>query len=89
MTSPSDFYLFVDILDRYVYFFEKETPSITDKFVTGLIALINGQITNIGPYDDSIVKAKGQFKQLLCYIQRKQSDPDSHFVPIVVGQAPP
>jgi len=89
MSSPTNFYLFVDILDFYVYFYEKKNPSITDKFVSGLIALINGQITNIGPYNESIIKAKNQFRQILFYIQRKKTDPDSHFNLIVFDQVPP
>ena len=89
MSSPTNFYLFVDILDSYVYFYERKNPSITDKFVSGLIALINGQIANIGPYNESIVKAKNQFRQILFYIQRKKTDPNSHFNSIVFDQVPP
>ena len=89
MSSPTYFYLFVDILDCYVYFYERQIPSVTDKFVSGLIALINGQIANIGPYNESIVKAKNQFRQILFFIQRKKGDPDSHFGPIAVDQVPP
>ncbi|EED89796.1 predicted protein, partial [Thalassiosira pseudonana CCMP1335] len=40
MASSSNIQLFVEILDYYVYYYEIENPAITDKFVSGLIALI-------------------------------------------------
>merc|ERR1712238_59702 len=46
MASSSNVHLFIDILDNYVYYFEKENPLITEKFVSGLIALINEHLSS-------------------------------------------
>jgi len=67
MASPSNVYLFIDILDRYVFYFEKGTPLITDAFVSRLIALINEHLTGSGNQDNL-----AHYKQILKYIQRKK-----------------
>eukprot|EP01041_Mallomonas_annulata_P001296 gene1296-2508_t len=38
--------LYVDIIDRYVYYFEKNHPSIHEKYLTGLIALTKEQLSS-------------------------------------------
>lgn len=38
--------LFVEILDRYIYYFENDNPIIHQRYISGLIALINEQTTS-------------------------------------------
>ncbi|KAG0057555.1 Vacuolar protein sorting-associated protein 35 [Gryganskiella cystojenkinii] len=45
MDSITNVELFVEILNRYIYYFEKQNDSVTVKYLNGLIDLIN---TNLG-----------------------------------------
>ncbi len=83
--SPANLSLFIDIFDKYVYFFEKANPYITDKFISGLIALINEHINSIGVSNHAIGEAKEHFIQSVRYIEEKKVDATSgdRFGPIV------
>jgi vacuolar protein sorting-associated protein 35 len=74
--SASYVYLFVDLFDHYVYFFEKGNPSITEKYISGLAALIKEHLTTISPsatFDAvAINDAKAQYDEILRYIQKKK-----------------
>ncbi|GFH48731.1 hypothetical protein CTEN210_05207 [Chaetoceros tenuissimus] len=72
-SSPGDLQLFVDILDIYLYHFEKSNPIITDKYISGLIALINQHIGDIGLLNPAIVAAKDHFVHIVKYINEKRS----------------
>lgn len=48
VASVSNTSLFVEILDRYVYFFERENPAIKVSYLSGLVALINEQVMGAG-----------------------------------------
>lgn len=71
--SPSDLQLFVDILDCYLYHFETKNPAITDRFISGLIALINEHIVTIG-INPAISEAKKHFIRTVQYIEAKRSN---------------
>lgn len=43
-SSASNVILYVEILNEYLYFFEKQNPEITVKYISGLIALIKSQL---------------------------------------------
>ena len=79
--SASYVYLFVDVLDHYVYFFENENPSITEKYVTGLAALIKEHLNTLTPMASgdaaAINDARAQFDEILRYIQRKKESSDT------------
>lgn len=72
--NPANLSLFIDIFDKYVYYFEKSNPFITDKFISGLIALINEHITSIGTSNSLISEIKEHFIQIVQYIESKKSD---------------
>mmetsp|Transcript_3158 Transcript_3158/g.4613 ORF Transcript_3158/g.4613 Transcript_3158/m.4613 type:complete len:1282 (-) Transcript_3158:2285-6130(-) len=72
--SPANLQLFVDIFDKYVYYYEKANPYVTDKFISGLIALVNEHINSIGPHNPIIREAKIQFVQTVTYIERNKGD---------------
>lgn len=79
--SASYVYLFVDLLDHYVYFFEKENPSITEKYVTGLAALIKEHLKTLTPLASgdaaAINDARAHFDEILRYIQRQKESSDA------------
>merc|ERR1719416_293616 len=76
MSSSSNVQLFVEILDYYVYYYEIENPVITDKFVSGLIALINEHFDSIGAVGTSVAisESRAYYGQILEHIKRKKAD---------------
>ena len=89
MASSAHIQLFVDILDHYVYFYENECPVITDKFVSGLVALIMEHMENIGAATTdsvAVAEARGHFEQTIRYIKMKKNDEETAelFAPIQV-----
>lgn len=72
MGSNSNVQLFVEILDYYVYYFEIGNPVITDKFVSGLIALINEHFDSIALPSAAIVETRAYYDQVLDQIRRKK-----------------
>ena len=75
MSSSSNVQLFVEILDYYVYYYEIDNPSITDKFVSGLIALINEHFESIGVTGStSIAETRAYYEQILDQIKRKKNE---------------
>ena len=83
-SSPNDLYLFVEIFESYLYFFERNNPAITDRFLSGLIALINEHIRSNNS-QSSIAQVKMQFGDVVRYIEGKKSDSmcGGRFEPIV------
>ena len=74
MSSSSNVQLFVEILDYYVYYYEIENPSITDKFVSGLVALINEHFESIGVTGStSIAETRAYYEQILDQIKKKKT----------------
>lgn len=83
MTSSINVQLFVEILDYYVYYYEIENPSITDKFVSGLIALINEHFDSIGISGSSAISdSRAYYGQIIDKIKKKKVD-DERFSLIV------
>jgi len=76
-TSPTNLHLFVDILEQYVYFYERNNPIITDRFISGLIALIHEHIGNIGAQTATITNTKSQFYKIIEYIEEKKIQTNS------------
>jgi len=70
-SNPGNLQLFVDILDIYLYHFEKQNPMIGDQYISGLIALVNEHVTSIGG-NPAIVDAKAQFVQIVMDIKEKK-----------------
>jgi len=75
VTDPSNITLFVEILDRYVYFYERKCPVITDRFVSGLVALVREHLGSSST--SKTVDAASQFRQILSYMERKKTDPET------------
>lgn len=47
MDSVTNVELFVEILNRYIYYFEKQNEAVTVKYLNGLIELINNNLSNM------------------------------------------
>jgi len=74
MSSSANIQLFVEILDYYVYYYEIGNPAITDKFVSGLIALINEHFDSIGamPTGSAAAEARTYYEQILEQVRRRK-----------------
>lgn len=74
--NPAYIHLFVDLLEHYVFFFEKKNPLITHAYVTGLVALIKEHLGNLNAIG-SDGEAKAQFLEIVRYIQQRKIDADA------------
>jgi vacuolar protein sorting-associated protein 35 len=83
-SNPANAYLFVDLLEHYMFFFEKKHPSISGNYVTGLIALIKEHTQSLGQSGGA---SKAHFLQILAYIKAKKEKEDfkEMFAAIDVG----
>ena len=72
--NPSNLRLFVDILEHYLYFFEKQNPSISGNYITGLVALIKEHSDNMGQFggvdSSAIGDAKQHFLEIVRHIKK-------------------
>jgi len=68
--------LFVEILNKYLYFFDRGCPSITVKYLKGLIRLIKEHIPNLDGSDPSHQIARTHFQNTLAHVKEKQSGGD-------------
>jgi vacuolar protein sorting-associated protein 35 len=85
-TNPSHVKLFVDVLEHYVFFFEKKNPSVTHGYISGLVALIKEHLSSL-PGDENLTEAKSQFLEVTRYILKKKEETDSAqlFAPVNLG----
>jgi len=65
--SITDIYLFVEILDNYLYHFAKDNPSITARYITSLIALIREHTSS--SEESSIASSKRYFNNIIAYVE--------------------
>jgi len=72
-TNPANVQLFVDLLEHYLFFFEKKHPSISGNYIAGLVALIK---EHTGGLPDS-AESKAHFLQIVAYIKAKKEKEDS------------
>jgi vacuolar protein sorting-associated protein 35 len=76
--SAGNVYLFVELLDHYVSFFEKGNPVVTDGYISGLVALIREHLDTIiavtAPDISAVSGAKLHFNEILQHIKRKKKD---------------
>jgi len=96
--DPSHLTLFVDLLDSYLYFFEKKNPSITGQYITGLVALGQAQATSVvaggggGQYaphtpPSAVGAAKAHFLEIVRHIQmmKQKESTSEHFKDVDVS----
>lgn len=67
--------IFVEILDRYLYYFENDNPAIQVRYLSGLIALINEQMGSDGTggaSGQSSAAVEAHYRNTLDYIRSRQ-----------------
>jgi len=80
-------HLFVEILNKYLYFFDRKCPSITVKYLKGLIALIEEHLPTLDSSPTS-QQAKTHYENTLSHIKLKQAldgEPGSRYRAIDEG----
>ncbi|KAI9797585.1 MAG: hypothetical protein M1825_005967 [Sarcosagium campestre] len=72
MDSAVSLELFVEILNRYVYYFDQQNEAVTTKYLNGLIELIHSNVqSNSDPNSNSLANPKRHFAQTLDYIKSR------------------
>lgn len=67
--------LFVEILNRYVYYFDQGNETVTTKYLNGLIELIHSNLhtnQNDGVPNSSLDNPKRHFQRTLDYIKSRE-----------------
>ncbi|EGR52907.1 vacuolar sorting protein [Trichoderma reesei QM6a] len=72
MESATSIELFVEILDRYVYYYDQQNESVTTKYLNGLIELIHSNVAGNQPDSASVEASKKHFYQTLENIKSRQ-----------------
>ncbi|KAI1874477.1 hypothetical protein JX265_004685 [Neoarthrinium moseri] len=65
MEQSTSIELFVEILDRYAYYFEQQNESVTTKYLNGLIELIHSNLSTNQQDSASVENSKKHFKHTL------------------------
>ncbi|KAI0126051.1 vacuolar protein sorting-associated protein 35 [Xylariales sp. AK1849] len=65
MEQATSIELFVEILDRYVYYFDQQNESVTTKYINGLIELIHSNLSTNQQDSASVESSKKHFKHTL------------------------
>ncbi|ODQ49918.1 vacuolar protein sorting-associated protein VPS35 [Saitoella complicata NRRL Y-17804] len=78
MDTQTSVSLFVEILDQFIYYYERQTESITPKFINGLIELCQQNIANMEPPRNE------HFERTLKYIEVRRGG-DDRWMSISVG----
>lgn len=63
--------LFVEILNRYVYYFDQENEAVTTKYINGLIELIHSNLAN-AEATPALEAPRKHFERTLEYIQGRE-----------------
>jgi len=65
--------LFVEILNRYVYYFDRQNEAVTVKYLNGLIELIHSNLHN-NPESSATENPRKHFERTLEYIRSREFD---------------
>ena len=83
--NPGHVGLFVELLEHYLFFFQRKNPVITHAYITGLVALIKEHIgARVG--DQMIAEANSHFLEVIRHIKQMKSDEKSAelFAPVQI-----
>ncbi|CAK7267731.1 retromer complex subunit Vps35 [Sporothrix epigloea] len=72
MEPATSIELFVEILDRYVYYFDQQNESVTTKYLNGLIELIHSNLASNQQESASVEASKKHFQHTLELIRSKE-----------------
>mmetsp|Transcript_27160 Transcript_27160/g.67731 ORF Transcript_27160/g.67731 Transcript_27160/m.67731 type:complete len:850 (-) Transcript_27160:506-3055(-) len=78
-SSPAHVALFVEILDKYIYYYEQENHHITVSYISHLMELCNEQVTYAD--EDSMTEPRKNFNATLNYLKKKKAQlpPDAKY----------
>ncbi|KAF4964710.1 hypothetical protein FSARC_7417 [Fusarium sarcochroum] len=72
METATSIELFVEILDRYVYYFDQQNGAVTTKYLNGLIELIHSNLAGNQQDSASVENSRRHFHQTLENIRSRQ-----------------
>jgi vacuolar protein sorting-associated protein 35 len=72
----SQVHLFVEILNKYLYFYDRGCPSITTRYLKGLLALIDEHLPNLDSSELS-QQAQRHYQNTLAHIKMRQAQDDA------------
>ncbi|EFX02169.1 vacuolar sorting protein 35 [Grosmannia clavigera kw1407] len=72
METATSIELFVEILDRYVYYFDQQNESVTTKYLNGLIELIHSNLSSNQQESPSVEASRKHFMHTLELIRSKE-----------------
>ncbi|KAK6958248.1 hypothetical protein Daesc_001045 [Daldinia eschscholtzii] len=72
MEQATSIELFVEILDRYVYYFDQQNESVTTKYINGLIELIHSNLSTNQQDSANVENSRRHFKHTLDNIASRQ-----------------
>ncbi|KAH9886899.1 vacuolar protein sorting-associated protein 35 [Xylariomycetidae sp. FL2044] len=72
MEQATSIELFVEILDRYVYYFDQSNESVTTKYINGLIELIHSNLGTNQQDSTNVESSRRHFKHTLDNIAQRQ-----------------
>lgn len=75
--NPVHVQLFVELLEHYLFFFEKKNPLIAPNYISGLAALVKEHFRNAVSFESAVSDAKIHFLEVVRYIRKKKNDPES------------
>mmetsp|Transcript_5371 Transcript_5371/g.8855 ORF Transcript_5371/g.8855 Transcript_5371/m.8855 type:complete len:812 (+) Transcript_5371:25-2460(+) len=76
--------IFVEILDRYIFYFENDNPVIQVRYLSGLIALINEQMGSDDTAQQMSASTITHYNNTLDYIRNRQQTAESKFAAIQI-----
>lgn len=85
-SNPAYVGLFVDLLEDYVFFFEKGSPVVTHSYITGLIALVRQHLNSAAALG-SVRETKTHFSALLRHLKERKENAEYKelYEPIQLG----
>ncbi|TDZ13673.1 Vacuolar protein sorting-associated protein 35 [Colletotrichum orbiculare MAFF 240422] len=72
METATSIELFVEILDRYIYYFDQQNESVTTKYLNGLIELIHSNLAGNQQDSASVENSKRHFHHILESMKSRQ-----------------
>jgi vacuolar protein sorting-associated protein 35 len=78
--------LFVEILNRYLYYFEGDNEAVSIKYLSGLVALINTNLANVEA-SESNSAVKTYYANTLAHIQLQKAGGSTRFAGIDVASS--
>uniref|UniRef100_A0A7S4UC97 Vacuolar protein sorting-associated protein 35 n=1 Tax=Guillardia theta TaxID=55529 RepID=A0A7S4UC97_GUITH len=83
MQSSNNVNLFIEILDRYLYYYEAGNEKVTVKYIQGLLDLVNEHLSTMEAGQE-LDNLRGHYNATLAHIRRKKEGGDERFSELTV-----